>query len=163
MGSQREVSLEAHASNPTSLPEIRHFWSQVVGAGRANEGLRADWQQHLKTVARECGFRYVRFHGLYHDDMHVYHEVNGEVIYNFQYIDALIDALLDAGVRPFVEFGFCPSKLASQLDTVRTKRRMNVLLAKSWGSRFFGGTLMGVRPRIWCDGVSLSVPQFCTG
>ena len=162
MGSQQEVSLVAHASNPTSLPEIRHFWSQVVGAGRANEGLRADWQQHLKIVARECGFRYVRFHGLYHDDMHVYNEVNGEIIYNFQYIDALIDALLDAGVRPFVEFGFCPSKLASQLDTVRIQEGDDILLAKSRG-RFFGGVPTGVHPKIWCDGASLFMPQFYIG
>jgi len=29
-----------------------HFWSKVVGAGRANEGLRATWQEELAT-ARE--------------------------------------------------------------------------------------------------------------
>ena len=44
-----------------------------VGAGRANEGLRADWQAQLATVHRECGFRYVRFHGLLHDDMMISH------------------------------------------------------------------------------------------
>ncbi len=46
----------------------------TVGAGRANEGLRADWQQQLATVQKEIGFKYLRFHGLLCDDMGVYTE-----------------------------------------------------------------------------------------
>lgn len=91
---------------------LRHLWSNCVGAGRANEGLRADWQQQLKTVVDACGFRYLRFHGLLHDDMHVYTEENGVPCYNFQYIDKLFDYMLDCGIRPFVEFGFMPKALA---------------------------------------------------
>jgi xylan 1,4-beta-xylosidase len=90
-----------------------------VGAGRANEGLRADWQQQLATVRRECGFRYVRFHGLLHDDMDVYRETrDGRAVYNWQYVDKLYDAILEAGVRPFVELGFMPSALASGTKTI---------------------------------------------
>jgi xylan 1,4-beta-xylosidase len=89
-----------------------------VGAGRANEGLRADWQRQLETVVRECGFKYLRFHGLFHDDMFVYREENGEAVYNFQYVDGLFDRMLEIGIRPFVELGFCPGELASELGTV---------------------------------------------
>src|SRR5207302_1803168 len=45
-----------------------------VGAGRANEGLRADWQRQLTVVHRECGFEYIRMHGLFTDDMGVYRD-----------------------------------------------------------------------------------------
>ena len=45
-----------------------------VGAGRANEGLRADWQRQLTYAHRECGFKYIRMHGLFDDDMGVYRE-----------------------------------------------------------------------------------------
>jgi hypothetical protein len=48
--------------------------SKVVGAGRANEGLRATWQEELQTAHDEAGFQYVRFHGIFHDDMFVYRE-----------------------------------------------------------------------------------------
>ena len=50
------------------------MYNFCVGAGRANEGLRADWQRQLKEVRAECGFRYLRFHGLFGDDMGVYQE-----------------------------------------------------------------------------------------
>jgi xylan 1,4-beta-xylosidase len=90
------------------------FPQLVVGAGRAAEGLRADWQRDLALVRRECGFEYVRFHGLLQDELGVYNEDRqGRPVYNFQYIDAVYDAILSAGMRPFVEFGFMPQKLAS--------------------------------------------------
>jgi xylan 1,4-beta-xylosidase len=89
-----------------------------VGAGRANEGLRAAWQDQLQRVVGECGFRYLRFHGLFHDDMFVYREANGRPVYSFDYVDTLFDALLDIGIRPFVELGFCPGDLAVERETV---------------------------------------------
>ena len=99
--------------------ELKHYWSMCVGAGRANEGLRASWQKQLKMAVRECGFRYIRFHGLFHDDMCVYRVQNGKEIYNFQYIDDLYDSLLDIGIRPIVELAFMPSDMASELSSHR--------------------------------------------
>jgi xylan 1,4-beta-xylosidase len=96
-----------------------HAPLMVIGAGRANEGLRADWQQQLAEVQKEIGFRYIRMHGLLHDDMGVYSEdAAGRPLYNFQYIDALYDALLEMKIRPFVELGFMPAKLASGDKTI---------------------------------------------
>ena len=90
------------------------FFREVVGAGRAAEGLRADWQRDLSVVHRECGFKYIRFHGLLQDEMGVYSEnKQGQPVYNFQYIDALYDAILKTGMKPFVELGFMPEALAS--------------------------------------------------
>jgi xylan 1,4-beta-xylosidase len=103
-----------HAAGPHSQTPL-----MTVGAGRANEGLRADWQQQLATMQKEIGFKYLRFHGLLHDDMGVYTEDSkGNPSYNFQYIDQLYDALLAQHIRPFVELGFMPSKLASGKNTV---------------------------------------------
>ncbi|HEY8993699.1 MAG TPA: hypothetical protein VIM71_03360 [Lacunisphaera sp.] len=104
-------------------------WSQVagpmnrmsqfcVGAGRANEGLRADWQRQLRRVRDDCGFRYIRFHGLFCDDMGVYFEDEDRAIYNWQYIDELFDFLQSIGMKPFVELGFMPSALASGSQTI---------------------------------------------
>jgi xylan 1,4-beta-xylosidase len=99
--------------------KTNRFYREAVGAGRASEGLRADWQRDLAIVKRECGFKYIRFHGLLHDEMGVYDEdKNGNPIYNFQYVDALYDSILNLGMKPFVEFAFMPEKLKSTDKTI---------------------------------------------
>ncbi len=99
--------------------KLDRSFNACVGAGRANEGLRADWQRQLRIARAECGFRYIRFHGLLSDDMGVYKEdKNGAPMYNFQYIDELFDFLHSINVKPFVELGFMPNDLASGTQTV---------------------------------------------
>lgn len=98
---------------------LNTMFNECVGAGRANEGLRADWQQQLAYVKKECGFRYIRFHGLFTDDMGIYREDrNGKPEYNYSYVDALFDYLLSIDIKPFVEFGFMPNALASGSETL---------------------------------------------
>jgi len=90
-----------------------------VGAGRANEGLRADWQRQLTYAHQECGFAYIRMHGLFDDDMGVYREDrHGKPEYNWQYLDELYDFLHRIGMKPFVELGFMPNALASGSKTI---------------------------------------------
>lgn len=102
-----------------STGKLNTMFKECIGAGRANEGLRADWQQQLAMVKKECDFKYIRMHGLLTDDMAVYTEDNkGNPIYNYQYIDALYDFLLSINVKPFVELGFMPSRLASGNETI---------------------------------------------
>ncbi len=123
------LSLSASEPAPTprlisaDLSQVRGPMNRMhnlcVGAGRANEGLRADWQRQLRLVRDECGFRYIRFHGLFCDDMGVYHEDRqGNAIYNWQYIDELFDFILSIGMKPFVEIGFMPGQLASGPHTI---------------------------------------------
>jgi xylan 1,4-beta-xylosidase len=112
---------------PVGTP-LRHVWSECVGAGRANEALRADWQAHFREAVAVLGARYVRFHGLFHDDMFVYRVSNGggfgpptalpAPVYTFAYVDKVFDAILATGARPFVELGFMPRELATETETL---------------------------------------------
>ncbi|MDQ3817944.1 MAG: glycoside hydrolase [Acidobacteriota bacterium] len=112
---QRQPPLRAVACDFSKVKgKHNDFFRQVVGAGRAAEGLHADWQRDLDVVHRECGFKYIRFHGLLQDEMGAYSEgKGGQPVYNFQYIDALYDAILKIGMKPFVELSFMPQALAS--------------------------------------------------
>jgi xylan 1,4-beta-xylosidase len=115
-GEDIAIHLTADATVP-GKPLI-HFWSRVVGAGRANEGLRSTWQEELALAAKYDGFEYVRFHGIFQDDMFVYREdALGNPVYNFQYVDDLYDRMLAQGVRPFVELSFSPGALAPVHNT----------------------------------------------
>ena len=97
---------------------LNTMFKRCVGAGRANEGLRADWQRQLTIAHHECGFEYIRMHGLFCDDMGVYRDYNGRPEYNWQYVDELFDFLHGIGMKPFVELGFMPNALASGSKTI---------------------------------------------
>ena len=95
------------------------MFKECIGAGRANEALRADWQQQLAYVKKECDFKYIRMHGLLTDDMGVYKEdKNGKPEYNYMYVDVLFDFLQSIGMKPFIELGFMPTALASGDKTI---------------------------------------------
>jgi hypothetical protein len=75
---------------------ITPYWRVCVGGGRVGEALRADFQKHLEMVQREMPFQYIRMHGLFHEDMMVYHEENGQPIVNWQYVDLVYDHWLSS-------------------------------------------------------------------
>ncbi|WP_338731596.1 glycoside hydrolase [Mangrovimonas cancribranchiae] len=115
--SQNERLISVDVNQP--LGELNTMFKECIGAGRANEGLRADWQQQLAMVKQDCDFKYIRMHGLLTDDMGVYKEdENGNPQYNYQYIDVLYDYILSIGMKPFVELGFMPNYLASDDKTI---------------------------------------------
>lgn len=99
--------------------DFPHYWEICVGSCHAYTALRADYRQQLKEVHDELGFKYVRFHGLFDDDMSVCIEnfdFSGKslgITYNFVNIDNVIDFLLSIDMKPFLELGFMPSCLAS--------------------------------------------------
>lgn len=108
-----EIDLEK------TMDQADRSYNVCVGGGRAFETLLAENQRHLKIVHDDCGFQYLRFHGLLHDDMSAYHEDrNGNAYYNWQYVDLLFDSMLKIGVKPFVELSFMPAALASGKETV---------------------------------------------
>ena len=91
-----------------------HFWEQMFGSGRAVLALRDDYRKDLRRVKAATGVGYVRFHGIFHDEVGLYDEdEKGVPRYNFSYVDQIYDGLLATGVRPFVELSFMPKKLAA--------------------------------------------------
>jgi xylan 1,4-beta-xylosidase len=93
-----------------------HIWEEMFGSGRAVLSLRQSYHADLAAVKKITGFKYVRFHAIFHDDMGVYDEdAQGRPVYNFSYVDQVYDGLLENGVKPFVELSFMPRKLAANL------------------------------------------------
>ncbi|GAB3893218.1 hypothetical protein GCM10027612_42410 [Microbispora bryophytorum subsp. camponoti] len=68
------LTIDGKRCDDSAFP---HVWSRCIGAGRANEALRADWQRQFADVVEACGVQYIRFHGVFHDDMFVYRESYG--------------------------------------------------------------------------------------
>jgi xylan 1,4-beta-xylosidase len=106
--------------NPSG--RLSDAWRHCVGAGRFELALRRDYQDSLALIQREIGFRHIRQHGLFSDGVGVHrpydHEGSRHVRHAFTYLDQVIDAYLELGIRPFVELGFMPAGLASGDQTV---------------------------------------------
>lgn len=79
---------------------------------------RPDSLAQLRTVQQEIGFRYIRFHNVFADQLGVYREVNGRPVYDWSGLDRLYDSLLAMKVKPFVELGFTPDAMKTSNRTL---------------------------------------------
>jgi len=93
-----------------------------IGTGRMSLALRHEYHNQLKKVQEEIGFKYIRGHGLFCDDMGIFNTYEEDGItndeYNFRYVDMVFDDYLSMGLKPFVELGFMPEALASGEQTI---------------------------------------------
>lgn len=94
---------------------LNRYFCKCIGAGRAAEVMRYQAFEQLKQIQKEIHFEYIRFHGLFHEEMAVVRRgADGKLLYNFQYMDILFDSLLSIGLRPVVELGLMPDILGSE-------------------------------------------------
>lgn len=111
-------SISIDLSEIQGDPLINH-WQKLTSFGRAVEGLRSDWQNQLREMQNEIGFEYIRFHGIFSDDMMIIDlNKDGKIVYNWSYIDQLFDFFKEVNIKPFIELGFMPSEFASSEDTI---------------------------------------------
>jgi len=123
-GSAQPVKIVVDAK--AAATPFPHFWEQTFGSGRAILALRDEYRKDIDVVHAATGFEEVRFHGIFNDEVGVYdparkytnpgqatQSVATDGIYNFSYVDAIYDGLLEHHVRPYVELSFMPKGLAA--------------------------------------------------
>jgi xylan 1,4-beta-xylosidase len=99
--------------------DLGTFWKKVVGCGSAFLLTRKDLLDHVEDAVDSIGFEYLRFHGILSDDVGLVQQVDKDAneidvdCLNFTNVDAIFDALMDIGIKPFVELSFMPAELAS--------------------------------------------------
>lgn len=88
------------------------FFDHCVGSDFPGTLFRGDSLAQLKTAVDELGFRYLRFHAVFHDVFKtVTRDAAGQLVFDFTNIDKLYDAMLARRIKPFVELGFTPQAL----------------------------------------------------
>ena len=96
-----------------------YYWKNLTTFGRAAEGIRKQWQTQLEEVQRDLDFKYIRFHGIFSDEMMVFNYDNdGNIVYNWSYVNELFDFFKKVNIKPFVELGFMPSEIKSSNETM---------------------------------------------
>lgn len=97
---------------------LDRFFDLSIGSDFPGTLMRPDSQAQLATAVNELGFRYIRFHDIFHDVLGTVRVVDGRTVYDWTKIDQLYDALRARGLRPFVELGFTPTVLRSSEQTI---------------------------------------------
>ena len=101
-----------------STGPIDRFFDLSVGSDYPGTLIRDDSQAQLKLAVDELGFRYIRFHAIFHDVLGTVRIEDGKTVYNWTKIDQLYDDLLARHIRPFVELGFTPQALATSQNSI---------------------------------------------
>ncbi len=111
------------ADNSNSWGGLPHFWN-TYGTGHLGLFLRQDrsWgatlQAHVVDGVQNLGLTSLRQHGLFHEDIGIYHEENGTPVYDFSVSDQVFDFFVAQGIMPIVELGSMPQDLASDPSEV---------------------------------------------
>ena len=113
-GKSREIVVDL---NHTNGP-VDRFFDLSVGSDFPGTLARKDSQAQLQIVSSELGFRYLRFHAIFHDVLETVRVVNGKTICDWRGIDNLYDQLRAKKMRPFVELGFTPQALATSNNSI---------------------------------------------
>ena len=106
-----------------SRAEFHNNAAYCVGTGRMGLALHKEYLDQLEMAQNLAGFAHIRGHGLFSDDMAIYQpytDAQGVTheAYNFTYLDRVMDSYLRLGLRPFLELGFMPKKMASGTQTI---------------------------------------------
>lgn len=123
-------------------------WQFGIGNDHAFQMLRTDVCEHVKLAHEELGIRYIRFHGIFDDDMLVIQRFSDNAWFsavpgakdiqeiNFRQVANAFDNVLRCGMKPFVELSFMPSAIAG---------------GKTLGLRYKNNITMPKKMELWCD------------
>jgi len=128
------MATKVFALGDTGIVNFRNNVGMCIGTGRMGLALQKEYHEQLRFVQESIGFKWIRGHGLFHEDMAIYQEYktakgsaaaadsvvpeSAAVEYNFTYLDLVMDSYLELGIRPFIELGFMPRAIASGEQTV---------------------------------------------
>lgn len=107
--------ISSHYTADTSVQgtPLKHTWRSFTSVGSAKELLLTDVRNMLTSLQREVGFRYIKFHGILSDDMHVCsRDSEGQLKFSFIYVDKALDILRKLRLKPLIQLSFMPATLA---------------------------------------------------
>lgn len=112
--SRRQIVVDvAQAQTP-----VDRAFDLSVGSDYPGTLIRDDSQAQLKIAVDELGFRYIRFHAIFHDVLGTVRVQGGKTTYDWTKVDQLYDELLAKHIKPFVELGFTPKALATSTNSI---------------------------------------------
>jgi xylan 1,4-beta-xylosidase len=126
-----KLSVNADLRKP-ALKNLNKYWRKITSVERAALVLRNDVQTQIRLAQKELSYEFIKFHGIFSDEMRVYQEdSNGNSIYYWYYVDSILDFFKEVNLQPYIELGFMPEALASKKQYVPYFWKPNVSYPKS--------------------------------
>src|ERR1700722_16855676 len=91
---QQATSRSIVVNLQDSTGPVDRFFDLSVGSDYPGTLIRDDSQAQLKLTVDELGFRYIRFHAIFHDVLKTVRVEDGKTTYDWAKIDQLYDDLL---------------------------------------------------------------------
>lgn len=126
-----------HISLTGSFVNLQHHFRKVMCVGSAKQFLYREIQDMISKTQDEIGYEFVKFHGIFSDEMMVYNEkMDGTPVFSFTLIDKVIDFLLSVNLRPICQLSFMPIALSKNPERLVDFYHYNTAPPKSmakWG------------------------------
>ena len=125
------------------------FYEKAVAVNHAHTLLCTAYgrnaQNALRKAHAQAGFQYARFHGIFNDDVGVYTEdAAGGPIYDWSSVDAIYDAVVAAGMRPFSRDQFHAHRAGigrlAEATPALVRRGVYPTSARRWAPRVTGAS-----------------------
>lgn len=82
------------------------YWKDCICLSSAKYTLAASYQNYLKEIQKDIGFKYIRVFRIFDDEMEVYNEdKEGNSVYYWHYVDETLKFLLKVNIKPIIHFG----------------------------------------------------------
>jgi xylan 1,4-beta-xylosidase len=130
-GINGKLSINTDFRKPATK-NLTKYWRKITSIERAALALRSDVQSQIRLVQQELGYEFIKFHGIFSDEMRVYQEdSSGNAVYYWYYVDLILDFFREVNLRPFIEIGFMPEALSSKKQYAPYFWKPNVSYPKS--------------------------------
>lgn len=117
--SQNELQQVVNIESVAEKKLLNPIWQKLINAGTAQSILDSNLRKQIKELQEEISFEYLRFEGIFNDDLEVCKGDSLENIhYNWKLVDNIFDFVLENNFKPFVTLSFMPKLLASEDKTI---------------------------------------------
>lgn len=99
---EHQVNKRQFKCSVMASGRLNPIWNQIINISSAAELLKDEIQEHVILLKGSLDFKYARFWSLFSKEMMInIQSENGK--YNFSKIDKVIDFILRAGLKPFID------------------------------------------------------------
>lgn len=125
-GREEHIQTVVNAQWSHVIGSFGNTFRRLLGIGSAKQILMREVQAQLEDIQRQIGFEYIKFHGIFSDEMMVVsRNDDGSLRFSFKLIDKVFDYLFSIGLKPVLQLSFMPIELAEDTEKLIYNGRFN--------------------------------------